>query len=61
MAQHYEYAVFHVNRPDEPHRDGLTESEAREWVREWDEESVFPGVFVVKRRPVGEWENDPNN
>lgn len=58
----YEYGVW-LNGADtsDLHRWGMTEAEAVEWVREWEEEiapQAKPNLFVVCRRPVGKWQVD---
>lgn len=44
---------------NELHRDNMDEQEARWWVRTWNEDlapNAKPDIFVVCRRPVGDWE-----
>ena len=48
-----------MKRNGEFWRGPMTESEAREWVREAVEDGMKPGVFVVCRRAVGDWSPDP--
>lgn len=46
------------------HRNNMTEDEAREWVRSWNEDvlpNAKPNIFVVCRRPIGPWEIPLNN
>jgi hypothetical protein len=55
----YEYGVALLDDLSDPHRTGMTEAEAREWVASAEGESQMkPGAFKVIRRPVGEWERD---
>ncbi len=38
------------------HRWGMTEDEAREWVRHWPELGGVPDVVSVVKRSLGPWE-----
>ena len=41
------------------HRDNITEAQAHEWVRSWNEDvapDAKPNIFTVCRRPVGDWQ-----
>lgn len=58
----YEYGVAHhlIDIDGEvvhsSHRFGMTEAEADQWIREWEEDSGKKSVFVKIRRQIGEWE-----
>src|SRR5687768_13779612 len=53
----YEYCVMHPSYSDDPHRGPMNEADAREWVRECEEDlGMRPGAFYVARRSVGPWE-----
>jgi len=58
----YEYGIwFHGADSSDLHRWGFTEEEAREWLREWEEDIApngRPNIFTICRRPVGLWEVD---
>ena len=56
MNAAYEYGVWHVSDPSEPHRSCMTEEDARKWVAELEEDDYPAGGFVVVRREVGPWE-----
>lgn len=51
----YEWGVA-LRRIHGPHRTGMTEQDARDWVAEAEEDGAAPGAFYVIRRPIGEWE-----
>ncbi len=55
----YEWGVVCARVPNEVHRDQMTEEQAREWVREFEDEGGKAGAFLVIRRPVGDWEIAP--
>lgn len=41
----------------DPHRTGMTEEQAREWVAEFEgEDGGRKGAFIVIKRPVSKWE-----
>jgi hypothetical protein len=54
-----EWGVARDNTPYLMHRGPMSEEDAREWIREW-EDDVAPnaksGMFVLIRREVGPWE-----
>lgn len=50
-----EWCVMHPLYPDEPHRGPMSEAEAREWVREAEQDGIKKGAFYVARRTVGPW------
>lgn len=52
----YEWGVLRSRGHDEPHREGMTEKEARAWIADWEEMGGTPGTFVLIRRLIGEWE-----
>ena len=56
----YEYGIwFHGTETSDLHRSGMSEEEAIEWLREWNEEvapEARPNIFSICRRPRGEWE-----
>lgn len=54
----YEYGVRYTGDPADwrPHRDGLTEDEARLWIAEIEAEGYPKGKFVIVRREIGAWE-----
>ncbi len=58
----FEYGIRWVALDKEdpiPHRTGMSEDEAWEWVREAEEEMGFrKGAFVVIRRSLGPWQED---
>lgn len=51
----YEYGIVYTRYPDSPHRQHLTEAEAKEWIAETVEMGVAAGVFSIIRRPIGDW------
>ncbi len=51
----YEYGVSLRGDLNDPHRAGMSEGQAREWIAECIELGMKP-VFGLIRRPVGEWE-----
>ena len=55
----WEYGVRHVNDPEswEPHRSGMGEEDARDWVRDFEADGGKPGAFIVVRRQIGAWED----
>lgn len=54
----YEYGILQVKRPDEPHRSGMTRTEAEEWLSDWLADGGRKDTFRVIRRAVGPWESD---
>lgn len=59
MSGTIEWCVMHPSFPDEAHRGPMTEAEAREWVREWEEDDEGRvGTFYVASRKVGHWERE---
>jgi tRNA(His) 5'-end guanylyltransferase len=59
LAKKYEFGIARDNEPDALHRGPMTEEEAREWIREWDEmaenERARKGMFIIIKREVGPW------
>jgi hypothetical protein len=52
----YEYGIVYRPSPDEPHRTGMTEAEAEEWIASMPVEGVLD-VFGIIRRLRSPWEN----
>lgn len=52
----YEWAVWNSLYDDGPHRTGLTEEGASEWIERAESIGAASDVFYVVRRPVGPWE-----
>lgn len=63
----YEYGVDFrdVNKrgyrydAETPHRTGMTQDQADDWVSSFVLEGGNPSTFVVRRRLVSDWEDDP--
>lgn len=52
----YEYGVaFHDESLDDPHRTGMTLTEAEKWIRGWEEDGGRPGAFYIIRREMQPW------
>jgi hypothetical protein len=54
-ADSYEYGIVYVRAPNEPHRAGMTKSEADKWIAEWRQDGGRD-IFRVIRRWLGPWE-----
>jgi len=57
--QEYEYGIewrIVSARDDTPHRVGMTEIEASDWIAEWLEDGGLATTFIIIRRPIGVWE-----
>jgi hypothetical protein len=54
-ADSYEYGIVYLRAPNEPHRAGMTKSEADKWIAEWRQDGGRD-VFRVIRRWLGPWE-----
>lgn len=54
----WEYGVSYSGDPESwrPHREGMTEDDARDWVAQLEFDGFPSGRFVVVRRQVGAWE-----
>jgi hypothetical protein len=55
----FEYGIAMRGFESEPHRWGMTKSEAELWVKDWEADAIKDyqrGLFYVIRRPVGKWE-----
>ena len=55
MSETYEWCVMHPSYPNEPHRGPMSESDARKWVQEVEEDGAKVGAYYVARRLVGPW------
>lgn len=58
----YEYGIsrnllYELAEYGEPHRAGMTEKAAQQWLAEWVEDGGKEGIFSIVRRPVGRWES----
>lgn len=51
-----EWGVMLEHDQREPHRSGMTELEARSWIREFEEDGGRVGAFYAIKREIGEWE-----
>lgn len=51
----YEFGVMFDRYPGELHRGPMSEQEAVNWVREFEEDGGRPGAFFVAERKVGPW------
>lgn len=56
MITDYEYGIFWKQIEANPHRDGLTEEEAREWVESWLDDGGAEDTFIIVKRALGPWE-----
>ena len=56
----FTYGIASARTPTVPHREHMTEEEARRWLQEWVDDDGKPGVFVMIRRPIGSWEVVPD-
>jgi len=57
----YEYGVTHISDTFESevrgyYKGGMSEDQADDWIKEWEEGGGKKGAFVKIRRPIGEWE-----
>ena len=52
----YEYGILYDRHRDNPHRVGMTEEEAYQWIGEWVEMGGKRETFSVIRRTLGQWE-----
>ena len=55
----YEWGIDQTSWPleeDGPHRDGMTEQEARSWIEQAEAGGIKPGSFTLIRRPIAQWE-----
>lgn len=57
-----EWGVARDSEPNELHRGPMSEDEAREWIREWEDMAenspARKGMFVVICREVGPWRQE---
>lgn len=51
----YEYGIK-ITRPGTVHREGMSREQALEWVEGWEDDGGKTNLFLVIRRPIGEWE-----
>jgi hypothetical protein len=64
MTKQYEYGIrfksdklTKVGKSIPPHRSGMTEDEAYHWLDGAETDGSPIGLFVVIRRPYGDWED----
>lgn len=59
MSGTVEWCVMRSDIPQDPHRGPMTEAEAREWVREAEQDDEMRvGLFFVASRRVSPWERE---
>ena len=57
LGVEYEYGVRYRDE-EEPHRTGMTEDEAYQWIAEWREDGGAYDAFNVIKRTHGPWVSD---
>ena len=50
----FEYGIAWTHNK-EIHRTGMTLHEAKEWIREWEEDGGMPNTFYITERFIGPW------